>query len=245
MATRDAHLTFDKLKLESIVIEMRYPVAYLFWDRAGQVFEEIKRRLPAGRIELTSANPGTVSIVYDGRFDITVETGRFAVGCGGYGLEVKQFLTIASTVYQIVVETVKLEVFERIGLRQVFSKKFPSLRKANEALSQLPAIEMLQKPLGRHKDNVISPSATVRMEDEAKGTTFAIKTGERDFEVGMPAIFWDSIEEDDRKVRLHHSLFIFDIDTYTRSEVSIDQFELTEWVKQQSESVKHDAAMFF
>lgn len=245
MPAKNNSLSFDKLKLESIVVEWRYPFAYLFWDRAGQVFETIRRRLPAGNINLGDAKPGVVAIIYEGRFEITVETTRFWVACGAYLDDMKQFLEIASTVYKTVIEVLNIENFERVGLRQVFSKKYPSLRKANEALSQLPSIAMLQKPLEHHRNMQISPSALIRIEDEAKGYTFTIKAGERDFSVGIPAVYWDGVSELERNISHHHSLLLLDIDAYTKSEVSVDQFEVAEWVRQQRESVKSDAAMFF
>src|SRR5690348_7466575 len=130
MAKGSEALSFEKLKLESMVIEMRYSFAYLFWDRAGQVFDQIQQKLPAGKVNLQSAQPGKVEIVYDGRYEITVETERFYIAVGGPGLETKKFFEVATVVYDTVIEMLGVEKFARVGFRQIFVKKFPSLKKA-------------------------------------------------------------------------------------------------------------------
>lgn len=245
MAKVNESLSFKKLDQESIVIELRYPFAYLFWDRAGMIFDDIKHRLPGGTFELTNASPGKVSILFNRIYEITVETQQFSVGCSGHPLDVKNFLRVATTVYDTLAESLAFEVYNRIGLRQVFVKRYPTLTKASEALSELPAIAMLVKPLEGNPDATISPSAGVRIEEDSWGTLFSIKAAERDFTVNMPPIFWDSLEESKRTVNLHHALLMFDIDAYTKKDVSIDQFDLVEWTKQRMESVRKSAEMFF
>jgi hypothetical protein len=235
--------TFQSLNQESIVIEGRYPFSYLFWDSAGNVFHTIKEKLPTKTLEVRNAQPGSVSVVYDERYEITVESMKTAVGCVGHKIDLKEFENIASTIFDLVIKTLEIGTFERLGLRQVFVKKYSSMKKVHDALGTIPSTSFLMKTMDTHKDKILSPGVSLRMEDDKSGTLFSLKAVTRDFEFDIPPIFRDEGTESQQS--LHQSLLMMDIDTYTLKEMLVGQVRLSDWIAQGLESVKRDAELFF
>src|SRR3569623_1451266 len=51
-------LALTKLTLKQVTFEVRYPSAFLFWDRAGAIAYEFQQRWP--KMDLRKAEPGNI-----------------------------------------------------------------------------------------------------------------------------------------------------------------------------------------
>jgi hypothetical protein len=235
-------LNFNDLKLETIVIELRYPFTFLLWDVAGELCHELEGKLP-GSFVLINASPASVTVSYAARYDINVEQERLALSSSDPNASLTEFLEILQVLFDTVTDKLKIEVFNRIGFRQIFVKEYSSIKKAVAALRSMPSIVIPEKILSDYENDFIAPGLTLRVENETRGALFNIRGGERSFEVAVPNVF-----RKDAKIQrenLQHFLLSFDVDFYTKVEIPVGQLSIIDWVKQAHETVKRDAAKFF
>lgn len=243
MATTIKKLRFDDLHLESLVLEFRYPIAYLFWDFAGRVWQRIERALPDGEFDLENAGPGNVSAIYADRYQVQVGTQRASISCAHPKVEFSDFVPIAQTIYDIVIDKLEIESFNRIGFREVFVKKYASIDKVVAALQTLPSVSVPEAIREAFGSGAVGPGVTLRVEDDHKGTFFNLHGIGRRFDVKFPPLVAD--EKDSGPKVFDQAFLAMDIDSYTRSPVSVGQFGLKDWTIQAHQMAKRNAAHFF
>ena len=237
-------LTFRDLRPESVAVEFRYPLAFLFWDFAGQIWREIEESLPEKSLVIGGANPGSVTGTYAEKIEIAIETQRFAVSTAHPKTDFSEFLEILSSIYSAVLKHLKIEMFDRIGLRIIHVKEFKSMEDVAIALQLLPSISMNHKIIDDNAEKQVVPGLTLRIEDKNRGTFFKLHGLNRTFDIGIPPLFLEKDEE-----RLHYTrtqfLLALDVDSYTKTPISASQFSIGDWVKQGHEAIKRDGAKFF
>lgn len=240
--SKNQSLAFNDLKLDTIVIELRYKFAFLFWDIAGELWNDIEEALP-GELAVVGASPSSVSVVYADKYDILVEQERFALSSSHPNASLPEFISILETVFETIVSKLNIETFSRIGFRQIFVKDYSSMRKAIEALRTLPSIVIPQQLLASYENDFIAPGLTLRVEDDTKGMFFNLRGVGRSFETTIPAVFKKDTQSNQEIFQ--QSLLTFDIDFYTKMEIQVGQLSILDWVKQANEIVKRDASKFF
>ena len=70
-------LSFSDFRPILFVFEVRYPEAFLLWDRAGQVATQLQARYPVSR--LNSAEPGKIVFICDRTKEITWQLDRLII----------------------------------------------------------------------------------------------------------------------------------------------------------------------
>jgi hypothetical protein len=243
MSTNKKGLSFNDLKLEQVVFELRFPMAYLYFDIAGSLWEEVTKALPGTfAIDTFEANGSTITL--NDKFQISI--GVDSLGVIGYfpNKSLKDFTDILDIVYTIAIERLKIESIIRVGLRLIFIKEYESLKTLGEMLCLLPCIKIPDGITFGSEDESILPSANIRVEDKVKGRLFRVSGSIRSFTVDLPIV--DVAEKGQRVTQGQRKIvFVFDVDTFTKITIPIGQLSIIDWIKQSYESVKDTSPNFF
>ena len=236
-------LSFNEFKLETIVAELRFPFSFILWDIAGELWHELEEQLPTKSFLITNASPSSVTVTYDNKYEIGIEQERFVLNTSSPKATFPEFLEILKIIFELVSDKLKIELFTRIGFRQVFVKQYPSIKKVAEDLLSLPSIIIPSQILSDNTGSYIAPGITIRVEDGNKGKFFNLRGQNRTFEVNIPSII--APKPDEVSNTYNQSILAFDIDFYTQIQVPIGQLSILDWFKQAHDSVVKDAGKFF
>ena len=236
-------LGFDDLVLETIVLEIRYDIAYLFWDYAGRIWKQISDSLSDRPLVLRSANPSSVVVICDNKYEIAVESTRFSVSVNVPMADFADFLKIVGAVFDIVVEKLALQSFTRLGIRQIYTKRYDTYGALAKALQSTPFVSVPKYLAEENKPAEILASTTIRVEKESRGMRLKLGGAERVVEMTIPPQLLRGSEESYR--RENHFLLTLDLDAYTKNEVVVAQLSIKDWANQSREAAKKEGARLF
>lgn len=241
---KNKKLSFNDLKLEQIVFEAQFPFAWLYSDYAGSLWKEIEDKLPKKRFLINSFDHTGGVCTYGDKFEIAIANERLFVAGFYPETSLNDYLEVFRTIFEIVTDKLQIEIFNRIGVRLNFVKKFDSMEKANESISTIPHLNIPTKIYSDLEKEKIAPSFTIRVEDEMKGRLYMIRSAMRTFSLELPMYY---VAEKNQPINqgFHESIVSFDVDNYTRIPVSVGQISPNDWVTQIYKSVKKDSLKFF
>ncbi len=236
-------LNFSDFKLETIVAELRYPFTFILWDVAGELWHELEEKLPAKGFIITEASPASVTVTYADKYEIGIQQERFVLNTSIPNVSLPEFFEILKVVFDLVTEKLQIEVFNRIGFRQVFVKPYSNIKKAVADLRTLPSIQIPPQILLGNENNYIAPGFSIRIEDGKKGKIFRLQAQNRRFEISIPPQFVS--EANDIPNVFTQSIIVFDIDSYTQVQTTVGQLSIVDWFKQAHATIVKDAEKFF
>ena len=228
-------LTFSDFSPSSFAFEVRYPEAYLLWDRAGQVAEdlrtghEITRRL--------AAEPGRIAFDTETTREVSWHLDRPVVIDHQPQLsKVDAFYSLAADCLEMTLRHLGVSELKRVGFRPIFAKKFAS---KEEAAATLLSLGLVNVPKGKNL-NIDPlqryPEYAMRCEDEKLGYMIRISLQEVNYELEF-APQWKGGAVEPR----HEDHLTLDVDYYSRAVIPVGSFRVEEWLAQVLHAVRRDA----
>lgn len=231
--------SFDlsQFKLIQAALEIRYDNAYLLWDRAGQIWSTANSKWDV--LEVKAAEPTTTSFIAQERYDISVQLSKAYIIDLLPKTSLKDFTDNADFFVTTVEQILEVSVYNRLGLRLIYSRKFDSKAATADALMSL---NIMHAPSGKFFNidgRARAPKYSLIWQGESTATRINLIAQEKkiDLEVA-PGI--DEIETIHTK---RHDL-VFDIDYYTLKNVSKGQLNITDWISQTHHLIKRDSSKF-
>jgi hypothetical protein len=228
-------LALEDLNFSQLAFELRFAHSYLLWDRAGQIWQEVLRIFPT----VTVANAAPNNILFrDGPVDLHVEPNRatfqiFSRDALKNIPAVAEFLRMATSVLEI-------QTFNRMGLRMIYSKVFPT---KEDAASELMKVGFLRIPEGRHfgvDGLILNPEIAFRKEEGSKGFSIRMKAEGVEFKVEIPYL-WQHIAKPVQEVV---ETLTVDIDSYIQGTIIRSQIGFEEWITQAMHVIRRDTNEF-
>jgi hypothetical protein len=222
-------------QLERAAFELRYPQAYLLWDRAGSIWSEAVRRWPA--LKLVRGEPSHISFTLENQHELAVTLEK--ANAVSHFPAMSTFVQLADTFTGLVTQHLELDHYIRIGLRLFYFRAFPSREEASKAAV---SIRILNPPEGRHfgiEPPYLLPECAFRLEGPSIGVTIRLRAEGRvvDFQPPMNA----------RGLKPHHAEdwgVLFDVDYYTLANVTIGQFKAEDWINSAVHVIRRDSEAF-
>jgi hypothetical protein len=232
-------LSFTDFRLVGLAFELRYPDAFLLWDRAGQLAGQLQARYPVTR--LTSAEPGKVVFLCDRTKEISWHLDRLIVIDHRPGsAKPERFYDLCEQCFELTAEHLQIEELKRAGFRLTFAKVFPTKEDAGDALV---AAGILRIPHGK-QFNIDAPHTlpeyAIRREGEKFGFLLRISIQSVKFEFEPPPQ-WEITEVPSKE---EHRL-VFDLDWYTIGAMPVGSMKVSEWLSQIIHAVHRDADAYF
>ncbi len=222
-------LAFDSLRMEKLVLEVRYEPALMIWDRAGTVGSRIKSRWPSFKI--MQSEPAVQAFAINNRFEVRVSLDRSAVmDTQAKKGEVPDFVEMSKYVVELLIEQLRVDEFTRIGFRPSFVRRCKSAREAAGLFMTTGAIRVPDSYQGGSEFSVV-----LRSDTESIGRRAQLATRSRKEEVSPP--LGSSIEA----TKELFEEIVFDLDYYTKATVKASNFSVETWVDQGLRQASEDA----
>lgn len=232
-------MEFQNLKLEKAVIEIRYPKAYLLWDRAGSLWTKVLKNWPT--LSNIEANPAKTVFRLDleAVYELVVELEAARVVAHRPKQNLVEFQSIVSTFLAITAEMLDIEQFARVGFRLIYCHETATREAADELMTHLNLIRVPEGQYFGLQKKTISPALTIKFTGEEVGATVRINSQTQviDF-VPAPGFFeMEAINKQSHRV-------LFDVDYFTVATVDVSQMNFTEWISQIYHLIKRDSNQF-
>jgi hypothetical protein len=228
-------LTILDFKLRQATCELRYPDAFLIFDKTGDIYHELGKKFT--NLKSDAATPAQTQMTADEGV-ISVEQQILRLTDNDPDLVLEKFAPNFKTLFDCVVDRLDLVAFTRIGLRQLFFKSYESAQQSEAALNALRLVQT-----GAEKRFGAGPNIAelfIRWEDKELGAVFRIKAekGSLDakfpFELGMA----------EKSIHKEFHRLVMDIDYYTIATVERDQWDPVTWITQSARIVRKEADRF-
>lgn len=215
----------DLFKLERAVLEVRYPGAYLHWDRAGALWTEMTRKWP----DLTNVKGTPVQTVFarPGKHQLAVEMQQARIIEFLPHSSLKSFAESAAWFVDVVVRSLEIHTFTRVGLRQIFFLRSSGSEKAAETVLESGLLKIPDSGfLGMQQRRVLFPEYAVRCEGEATGARVSLKAIQRSFEREPEPMIGETEPWREEQFGVE-----YDVDYFTTKQADIEQMKLDEWIR--------------
>jgi hypothetical protein len=227
-----ASLTESDFKLRQATCEVKFPEAFLVFDRTGEIYRQLARKFT--NLHSDAASPAqTQMTAEEGSIGIEIRALRLTDNSPDSKLE--KFAQNMKAVMDVGAKQLDLTVYTRIGLRQILTKKYNTLQDAETALNDVHLFK-----LGQEKRFGAGPNISefqIRWEDKAIGATFRMKAESATLDAKLHPDL--EVEPRDIHKELHH--LVLDLDYYTVAVVEREQWDAGTWITQSARIVRKEA----
>ena len=228
-------LTFSDFSPANFVFEVRYRDAYLLWDHAGHVLEELRSRHEITR--RIAGEPTRISFVVDATKEVTWLMDRLSIiEHQPEKSKTDAFGRFCADCLDLTVENMGVGELNRVGYRSIFVKKFSRKEDAGAALLSAGLIRI---PKGKNfniEPTNTYPEYAIKCEDEKFGYVLRLSVQEVNYELEMSPQWKGNALE-----RKHEDHVALDIDYYSRGVLAVGSFKVEEWLGQVAHAIRRDA----
>jgi hypothetical protein len=221
-------LTVSDFKPRQAICEVKYPDAFLVFDKTGDIFHELATRFK--NLHNDAATPAQTQMSADeGVVGVELQALRLVDNKPDWKLD--RFAANFKTLFDIAAEKLDLKVFTRVGLRQVFIKAYDSFVEAEAALNSPQLLK-----LGTDRRFGIGPNfaeLVIRWEDQELGAILRLKAQTGNVSAQFPSEL--GMKEETLNKEFHQLLI--DIDYYTVALVEREQWDPVTWITQSARIV--------
>jgi hypothetical protein len=230
-------IELDEFKLQRAVLEIRYDPAFLLWDRAGSIGNELHQLFPNLAVKGAAPNQQTLKLDEGTQVGIEFEKGSLTTFFPPNNLQ--EFRENCGKVFPVIIDSLARPSLTRIGFRIFYEKLFPTKREASEfVLQYLPSF----RRSGKHfniEGAVFEPRATIRWEGETIGSLVTLQAIEAKLELDMP-LEWGGLEA----INARKAYAQLDVDMYAHSSTSTSKFNAPAVVENWYKLIRRDIGSF-
>jgi hypothetical protein len=224
-------LTTSDFTLRQATCELKYPDAFLIFDRTGNIYHYLRKKFR--NVKNVSASPFQTQMTAE-EGTIAVESQALRLTDNEADSKLERFAANFKVLFDIAVENLELSVFTRVGLRVIFARNYDNSDQSKAAIN---ALQLLR--IGTDKRFGISPEITellVRWEDKELGAFVRVKSESGSIDATFPPEL--GISERAIHKEFHH--LIIDVDYYTVSLVEQGQWDPATWIPQSARIIRKE-----
>ncbi|MCI0491280.1 MAG: hypothetical protein L0229_32215 [Blastocatellia bacterium] len=233
-------LDISQLALDVCTFEVRYPTAYLLWDKHGAIWTEASKKWPD--LQAQDAQPQASVFKLD-KFQLSVQLDRAFVASSRPQSSLEDSKDIMAKFIEIVTQELKIASYNRVALRTVYFKEFARYEDAMNALMSTGMIRIPgERFFGIEKGKPLQAHYVLTWEGEATAATVRIQVLGRKLNVNIPPqlAHIEQLKSLDKET----PRFVFDVDYYTKKPVAIGQLSSSEWISQTLHLINRDSKLF-
>lgn len=227
-------MNISHLKLTSISFEMRYEPAFALYDDSGKIWSGVRRKWP--NLKPVEAQPNSSKFVVNDEAELGILIDKSHVIWPGSKFDSKKFSEYAEFVTAITTGTLDVTKFTRLGLRQIFIKRFPNAKEANDAIFESGLLKVPDATLFGVDGQLKNAEFGFRNETDSVGWYAKIFARSRKFNLEPPLG-----DEDIPKIDEEFFEVVFDVDYYTIATTAAGKFKADDWVSQGQRLIRRDS----
>jgi len=229
-------MQIEEFELERLIFEVRFPSAYQFWDRAGEVTNELSKLWEP--LSLASAQPGSIVFKLGRNMNLAVELGRAVMTLfyPGSKPDVKSF----DVFFGVVKDHLQLTTLQRVGLRFQLFKKFETLPLAASSVLSTGILNTPKERVFGAEGEPTAAEAMIGFTGKGLGAILRIGAQTRQVNIDLPLEVPPDVKETHETL---HGVSL-DVDFSTPKEVQAAQMGLSEWIEQVMHVYRRDVPKF-
>lgn len=224
------------MNIARVLLEVRFDNAYLIWDRAGQLWSAATKRWPT--IENQEAQPGQILFIHPEKFKFETRLERCSIAAYSPNRTLSTFTEYADEFISLVIETLEIIEFTRIGFRIIFHQEYDSREESTASVAELRAINASPGPHFSKDERPVEINYLYRLEGEVTGTTVRVKSVRKNLDVAIP---FDISFMGAESISKSMHLVEIDIDFYTVQSAAVSQIDVREWISDAYHEIKRGA----
>jgi hypothetical protein len=228
-------MNISELQFLNQSFEIRYAPAYLLYDVSGKIWSSVRDKW--SDIKPVEAAPNSSRFVVGNEAELGVLLEKAHVIWPGKRVDQKKFYEYSSFIFDAVKSDLGVGRFTRIGLRQIFAKKFKSAEDASNAVLGSGLLKAPSIPMFGIEGILRNAEMGFRYESDSLGWHAKLASRSRKFNVDPPL----GEEDDIPKVDAEYFEVVLDIDCYTLASTSVGKFKAEEWITQTQRLVRRDS----
>ncbi|MBL7996571.1 hypothetical protein JNM05_14485 [bacterium] len=229
----------SKLVLEKIVLELRFPSGFLFFDNCGKVCKKIVQYYP--NIEFQKINVDGTQFTLNEKFlGCSISHTNLAIA-QEFPLKLDDFEELSETVSSILIKEFEIESFARIGNRFFYTYPSENRSKSQELIKETSIINFDSDKFKIFGDEVTGVNVTLNFKDKDIGTNLIINDfSERRLQSATHPLI-KSIEP----TKFYKGGIQIDLDRYTLKPLSSGQLSCRELIKNNKKESERSIELLF
>ena len=158
-------MEFSDLRLNRVILELRYNEGFLYWDRCGATLKEILKRFPEWKWERTSTEL-TRLINTKRNMELTFNINNILF-IQNEVENLNQFKISIGEIAPLIVEKLEIEKFRRVGNRFLYVFPSGNVEQGKKIIQKSRAVEIPQEKLVIFGEKALKTSFVVEIENES------------------------------------------------------------------------------
>jgi len=166
------HLYFDKLIIESIILETRFGDGYLYWDRCGKIWKNICEKWPDMEMNIVGPEKAVFKIIDEG---LQLKFSPVDIHLSQeFPKSLKMFKEIAKSAIPLISDSIDVTLFNRIGNRIIYLYPTENVKIAETLFREFGLLNLKNDQIKAFGNEWKTPKVRFRIEEEKIGYTFEI-----------------------------------------------------------------------
>ena len=217
-----ARITFDKLRLNRAVLEVRYPKGYLYWDVCGKCIHEINAKSNQG-IDFSELTQNECVLRFVEKSEVQASFGLKHMTVSGMKLRnINVLKESAPLIFDTVKTHLQIRQISRAGFRLFYVLRKDSYEQAEEFVNRLQLCSVSAERFKGFGNKLSAAQATVLAIDELATARISVAPAKRS-DADDPTAEFDEFAP--------RYAALVDIDFY-RENVSVEEFDLERFMHQ-------------
>lgn len=235
-------LSIDTATLVQVILEIRVPGTYKWWDRTGQFWDEAEQIFP-GLIPRQVEPNKTIFEYPQGNCKFVArrrEDGDLALGIDAFKPQrtLDAFIDMADKFVSIGLRLLEITEINRIGLRTIYHHEFPDIEQAGASVTATGLLGSIPGPVFNVDDSPNNIYISLIFKNEYLGTRFQVRSDTREASIDVPVE--NSFMDLESQAKTKH-LAILDVDHYTNRPAAVGQIDIKEWIESAFRLIKRDS----
>lgn len=231
-------MDLDEFKLDRAVLEVRYPRAYLLWDRAGMLWTRLEKNWP--ELINQEASPARTVFVLEleNSYQLATELAASKIIAHDPKENLHEFCDVVAEFVDVVQSVLALDTFSRIGFRLSYFCKKSSLDEAARFVKDTNMVRVPDGPVFSLEPESVNAEVILVFKGANIGARVQINAATKVFEFTPP------LGAPMKKIRDESHGVIYDVDYFTVVEVGSAQIDFKEWIREAHHRIRRDSASF-
>lgn len=228
-------MNFDDLRLEQVVLQLKYDLGYRYWDKCGETIIEIGKAFPEWTWKELQRD-GTLLVNQKNKAMFLLFSWE-AVRLIQQEVEnLNQFKNYCGEIPKIVAKCLLVENYRRIGNRFWYNHAVESLEHGQKILEKSKLLEIQQDKVKIFGDTIRARSFTLVFEKNDVNIRLFVDVFKR-----------DKIPENMKINEEFHPKYMikYDFDIYTETSHRVDTFDCAEFVQKNKNLIANNLTKFF
>lgn len=234
----------SQYKIVKQVLDIRYPTAFLLWDRAGHIWDEVSKQFP--NVKLKSAQPNQTSVAITDAMDGVVNNDK-AVLIQDVEDSAKQpaFIEAAAIFFPLVIHLLEVQTLKRVGMRIHFEREFQSSAAASEYFLGATNSSVAEGKFFNFEGRALDFERHVRIESDSLGISIKHLTQKQTVNLELPAAAKALLKLSDEQVTpRERNVVLLDVDYYAHSPMPVGSFHVKRILESWTHAIRRDIARF-